>query len=280
MRGIICGSLVLLAAFALPVLGQTAAGANSQVAPCKVTPTPVNPSQRTFTAELKTTEVKTLANGATITREYTQVQARDSQSRFMSTYTQAQQHGDHTPMTSVNVQDTAAGTQTSWNSQAKKATILKEPPPEQRHGCWQSESGSMKRRYPDAQARSATAQAASAGNSPSQGNVAQPTIKQPHPVFEDLGTMTIQGVEARGQRYTTTTPVGEIGNDQPLVSTQENWNAVGLGITVRQVSDDPQQGKRTTELVKLDRGEPDPALFQPPEGYEIVTDEMVPCKQP
>jgi hypothetical protein len=97
--------------------------------------------------------------------------------------------------------------------------------------------------------------------------------------MEDLGTMTIQGVEARGQRWTTTIPVGEIGNDQPLVQTQEDWCVPSLRLAVRTLSDDPRMGKRTTELVKLDQGEPDSALFLPPEGYEVVTEEMVPCKE-
>jgi hypothetical protein len=92
--------------------------------------------------------------------------------------------------------------------------------------------------------------------------------------------MTILGIEAHGTRYTTTTPAGEIGNDQPLVRTQEDWFAKGSGINVRNVTDDPQQGKHSMELVKLDQGEPDPALFQPPDGYEIVTEEMVPCDAP
>jgi len=48
---------------------------------------------------------------------------------------------------------------------------------------------------------------------------------------------------------------------------------------IRQITDDPQQGKDDLELVTLLRGEPDPALFQPPEGYEVVTEEMAPCKE-
>jgi hypothetical protein len=37
----------------------------------------------------------------------------------------------------------------------------------------------------------------------------------------------------------------------------------------------------TRELVSLTQGEPDPAIFQPPDGYEIKTTELhkVPCVQ-
>jgi hypothetical protein len=47
------------------------------------------------------------------------------------------------------------------------------------------------------------------------------------------------------------------------------------------VTDDPRTGKRTRELVELSQSEPDPATFQPPEGYEVVTQELheVPCQQ-
>jgi hypothetical protein len=104
--------------------------------------------------------------------------------------------------------------------------------------------------------------------------------RNPRPGVEDLGTVMIEGVEARGQRWTTTIPVGLIGNNQPLVSIEENWFADGLGLdfSVRSLRDDPQMGKETRDLVKLDWGEPDPTLFQPPEGYEVVTEELVPCK--
>jgi hypothetical protein len=56
----------------------------------------------------------------------------------------------------------------------------------------------------------------------------------------------------------------------------------GISLTLREVDDDPQTGKRITELVKFSLGEPDPASFQPPEGYEISTQEthQVSCQQP
>jgi hypothetical protein len=98
---------------------------------------------------------------------------------------------------------------------------------------------------------------------------------------EDLGTATIQGVEARGYRITTTIPAGEQGNDQPLVSKREVWMAPGFGRALREITDDPRMGKRTMELVNLTQSEPDLTAFQPPEGYEVVIEEMheVACQQ-
>jgi hypothetical protein len=68
--------------------------------------------------------------------------------------------------------------------------------------------------------------------------------------------------------------VGAIGNDQPLVRTTETWRAISLGIIVHEVTDNPQTGKRTKEMTKFSNREPYAGSFQPPEGYEIVTQEM------
>jgi hypothetical protein len=114
-------------------------------------------------------------------------------------------------------------------------------------------------------------------SSPQDAHVTSGTETTPArhaPKREDLGTTTIQGVEAHGWRYTRTTPVGEVGNDQPLVNTQEVWTSPELGQVVRSVRSDPRAGTTTKELVSLDLGEPDPALFQPPEGYEMHSSEM------
>jgi hypothetical protein len=114
------------------------------------------------------------------------------------------------------------------------------------------------------------------------GPIVAPRSAPTRPVREDLGTDTIAGVEARGTRLTTTIPAGRIGNDQPLVRTAERWWAPSLGgLTLRDITDDPQSGKSTRQLVSLDLSEPDPSTFQPPEGYEVVTEEMrqVACQQ-
>jgi hypothetical protein len=93
-------------------------------------------------------------------------------------------------------------------------------------------------------------------------------------VVKVLGIKRIHGVEAHGMRYTRTIPEGAIGNDAPLVSKEEYWIATRLAPsnpTLRHVSKDPQNGKSTTKLVNISLIEPDPTIFQPPEGYKIVT---------
>ena len=96
------------------------------------------------------------------------------------------------------------------------------------------------------------------------------------PKAEDLGKQTFQGIEARGHRTTWTYPPGLVGNTDLLVHSSEIWFSTtpGLeGINVRQVSDDPRSGKETRELVGFTQGEPDAALFQPPQDYVVQTQE-------
>ncbi len=215
-----------------------------------------------FTAEFKTTRVQTLANGTTIARESTSTEARDAQGRYVSINTSTP-NAEEAPQTNIHIDDHVAGTQTDIESRTKKAVVVKFPPEEQRHGCWFSEAGHLTMHY--------------------SGNEAPPSpsaaARMPKPVHEDLGDAEIQGIPVHGTRLTTVIPVGTIGNDQQLTHMRENWSAPQFSLTLRHVSDDPRMGREDKELVNFTRGEPDAALFQIPEGYAVVTDDMVPCKE-
>jgi len=251
---------------------QTSSGQATK--PCRV-PVPPLP----YTAEFKITQVQFLANGATITQESTETSARDSQNRTMQSTTQAFRGGDAIQHTYTHVNNPVDNTQINWDSRTRKATIVTFPPADQRHGSWKSDSGHMTMNYGGSRAAAPTSGTVAAAAVKAVTPQAVPRIVQPQ-VREDLGTTTIQGVEAKGTHWTSTTPVGAIGNDQPLVRTSETWMATGLNLVVREVSDDPQSGKRTKELVSLSQSDPDPQAFQPPEGYEVVNEEMheVPCE--
>jgi hypothetical protein len=98
-----------------------------------------------------------------------------------------------------------------------------------------------------------------------------PAIKvaQTKPESEDLGIKTIDGLEAKGTRLTRVIPAGREGNDRPITISNETWFCPDLKIMVASTSDDPRNGTATMELTGIDRGEPDPALFQVPEGYTV-----------
>ena len=80
----------------------------------------------------------------------------------------------------------------------------------------------------------------------------------------------MEGVLADGVRTTTTWPVGFFGNDRPVSSIRETWSSRELGMAVLSKSSDPRYGETTTKVTNIQRAEPDPSLFQPPAGYEIV----------
>jgi hypothetical protein len=245
MRTKVLGSLLALAVVSLsfPAFGQA-------TAPRAPRTRATLPKQQTpFTAELKVTSVRTLTNGATITRESTEVRAVDSQGRMMTSITRLNPSGDE--QTSVNVSDPIERTHISWDSVRKQATMIQMPAP-----------GAARTSCP------AIAPAAPATNPPPA------SLKTT--TSEDLGVETIDGVEAHGRRTTTTTPAGAVGNNEPLVRTVEVWlaNAIApINLVVREISDDPESGRTTRELTSLTLSEPPLSTFQPPEGYEIVTRE-------
>ncbi len=88
---------------------------------------------------------------------------------------------------------------------------------------------------------------------------------------EDLGTLTVNGVPARGTRVTTLVPVGAIGNDKEFRSVAERWFSPDLNLLIKSVSADPRFGTTTYELTNIGRQPPDPSLFQPPAGYSIIS---------
>jgi hypothetical protein len=106
------------------------------------------------------------------------------------------------------------------------------------------------------------------GIPPSGGGNAQQL--RPEMSRESLGTQTIEGLLADGTRMTTTYPVGFIGNDRPLTTVTETWMSREIGMVVLTKTSDPRQGESTRKLTNVSRAEPDPSLFQPPAGYEVV----------
>jgi hypothetical protein len=235
-----------------------------------------------YTAELKTTNVRTLSDGTTITRETTGIRAWDSQNRMLNSTTRTVPDGEEQKtITNGRVDDPVESTQITWDSQTKVARVIHFPSPDQRHGCWVSESGQMHRNYGAGHPVNSGTTYGVAAASSTAVFPNPPPVHDP-PTKEDLGTTTIQGIEVRGTRYTSVTPIGRIGNDKPLVQVNESWTAPGFGFSLRSMNDDPQSGKTTTETVNLDISEPPLSTFQPPDGYKIVQDELhqVACPEP
>lgn len=89
---------------------------------------------------------------------------------------------------------------------------------------------------------------------------------------EDLGTQTVAGVSAQGKRDTVTIPAGEIGNEKPIEVVSETWYSTDLHATVMRKHSDPRVGDTVFQLTDIKRAEPDPALFQMPDGVKVMQD--------
>ena len=210
-------------------------------------PGAVNRTMEPYSAIRKTTRVQKLANGTTITHENSVKEARDSSGR---TYHESRPElvpggeGDAPNFIFVNVHDPMNRVNISWNSRSKEATVTHMQEPEQ-----------IKR-----------VEALPPENPPPTPMV---RAEMPRPQTEDLGMKTINGLEAKGTRTTRVIPAGREGNDQPITVIQETWMSTALRIAVMTISDDPRTGNSTMELTEIERGEPDPGMFQVPEGYAV-----------
>lgn len=86
---------------------------------------------------------------------------------------------------------------------------------------------------------------------------------------DSLGTQTIEGVRAEGQRTTTTIPPGAIGNQQPIEIVSERWFSPELQVVVLTRRSDPRFGETVYRLTNIIRAEPPATLFQVPSDYRI-----------
>jgi hypothetical protein len=93
-----------------------------------------------------------------------------------------------------------------------------------------------------------------------------------HLQVEDLGTQTIEGVEAHGQRLTLPMLGATSGEESPNgESTSELWCSDSLSALVLGITGNTKSGvKSTIAMEKIERTEPDPTLFQIPPDYAIT----------
>ena len=200
-----------------------------------------------FTATVKETFDQKLADGNAIHGIIHYRIARDASGRSMTEMPSVcftGEDGHRHQGYQVTVFDQTTYTNESWQvtggNQSKIATIVHFPPPQTPSPA---ELAAMR---------------ASAQNRP-------PTVPQMQ--TERLGIREIQGFAATGTRRTQTIPAGEEGNALPLITVNESWISRDLSLTMMAIGDDPRRGRTTAEIEELHRGDPDPALFSPPEGY-------------
>lgn len=191
-----------------------------------------------YTATATDTFTETLANGNTIQRTTTAIVARDSAGR---TYEQRNIKGGplapgNAPATITFISDPVAGYSYVLNASMKTAT----------------------RRPLHAHALGAD------GAEPPHNRPANPNIQE-----TTLAPATINGMSVTGKTITHTIPAGEIGNAQPIVSTNTVWSSPDLQVVISATREDPRTGKSVYALTNIQRTEPPAAWFQIPSDYTV-----------
>ena len=85
---------------------------------------------------------------------------------------------------------------------------------------------------------------------------------------ENLKEKVIEGIRATGFRTTTVIPAGHADNKKQIITIHEVWFSASMKLVIKIVDGDPK-GKETISGLEHFSLSPDPALFQPPAGYEI-----------
>ncbi|MGI8959753.1 MAG: hypothetical protein ACR2IV_08350 [Bryobacteraceae bacterium] len=222
-----------------------------------------------YSAQATTQRVQVLADGNRIEQTTSGSVARDSQGRVRRDEALpglASNNGDAPHI--VMIDDPVA--HVHWTLDAQTKTAMKMPVSRDKNGGF----GDLLVAPPPIGATKTFfyAQAGTAAGSVSKNQVfvKSGARADDHDVAKsDLGTQTIEGVVAQGTRITRTIPAGQIGNVQPIVITTESWYSPDLKVLVMSKSNDPRMGDTTYKLTNIQRSEPTPSLFRPPDDYTV-----------
>ena len=202
----------------------------------------------------KTTLVRVLGDGTTITTVQETRRMRDSEGRER---TESGTVVDGKLQISfVTLLDPVAMTSTTLFERSKTARVTRVPASE------------IEAQEGEARARATTVRMASATENNATGTVE--ASKRQDSSVERLPPRNIAGVYAEGMKFVNVIAAGKIGNDREIKTVSENWRSPELGIELEDTRDDPQTGKMTMEVTELERAEPDAALFKVPEGYKVI----------
>jgi hypothetical protein len=84
---------------------------------------------------------------------------------------------------------------------------------------------------------------------------------------EILPSQMVGGYLCRGLRVKRM--VTDPATKNNSIRTVENWTSPELGVILRHIEVDVIAGRITSEIDRISRGEPDPTLFQTPQGYSV-----------
>ncbi len=224
-----------------------------------------------YSADVTTETIQTLSDGNRIRRKNTAVIYRDSEGRTRREETIAAMGPWTTrePQTMIFINDPVIGAHYILNPDGQSGHRIPTPKLADHIRLPSTEPAPEARnRYAQVGARgdiSASGVAVIAGATP-LGNIKPPDK-------EDLGTRSIEGMEAVGTKFTTILSAEQMGADRDIEITFERWHSPELGIDVLTIRNDPRSGETTYRLTNINRTEPLPNLFEPPPDFSINTNQ-------
>ena len=87
---------------------------------------------------------------------------------------------------------------------------------------------------------------------------------------EDLGSTSLDGIEAKGIRRTFTVPAQISGTGAAVTVVDEYWYSEDLHLNLLVRHTDPRTGTQTVAITGIKREEPAQAFFEVPQGYKVV----------
>jgi hypothetical protein len=225
-----------------------------------------------YTAHLTVTTNRVMPDGSTANAVSTKVIARDRQGRIYEKF----EHG------SFIVQDPAKLQTLRWDSHNQVAILGHWPYWSGRKGCWADEHGQQWGSFPSEEDWHKVPASPAEGKLETITTMAVSGDKRvkARMVSESLGHKEMHGLTAFGMR-STMTPLESVGPSDLPETTTELWKSNELDLKLLEVTSGPKYGLKREELSDLQRGDPDPMLFEPPQGYKVETVEyqQVPCQQ-
>ncbi len=92
----------------------------------------------------------------------------------------------------------------------------------------------------------------------------------PNSETQDLGYMTLNGVQAKGTLTTHTIPAQSSGTGKEVKVVDEVYFSEDLHMNLYELHTDVRGGQQTVAILSIKMQEPDPSLFELPPGYKIV----------
>jgi hypothetical protein len=235
-----------------------------------------------YTAHLTITKNRKLPDGSSLDTISTKVLARDRQGRTSERTLHESPNGDQrAEWFSFFVQDPAKLQTLTWDSRSPLLVVGRWPYWSGRKGCWADEHGEHQSSFPSDEERYEAPALPSDGKLETIASIPEgDKLIKTRVVSENLGQKEIRGLTAFGMRWTMT-PLENIGPSDIQEHTTELWKSSEFDLKLLQVTSGPKYGLERVELSDLQRGEPDPALFDPPQGYRVETVEyhQVTCGQ-